>query len=252
MFDVILLTVTVVALALAGVMGLITSPVLSRERRRSDERVALLVASADREPQSDVARDIRGDANGVTAAPQSDLFAARREAGSGRLLAAVAVAAVALIAVAAIGLKSASAFRPGAAAAAATPSRPLELLVLDHTRVGGHLAIRGVVKNPAGGAPVKGMVAVVQLFDRSGSYIGVSRAPIVQPVLDPGTESRFEIPVTDEMAVGRYRLSFQVETAPVPHVDRRSDPGRGVSPAPSSRVAFDSRAGILATVSPGR
>jgi hypothetical protein len=106
--------------------------------------------------------------------------------------------------------------------AAAKVAAPLELVVLDHARAGNRLSIHGLVRNPAAGSAVRGLNAVVFLFDRDGGYISTVQAPVLERVLGPGGESRFEVPVEAGMRVARYRLTFRVDAAPVPHVDRRS------------------------------
>jgi hypothetical protein len=132
--------------------------------------------------------------------------------------------------------------RPSRAAtsspASARVASPLELVVLDHARAGSRLSIHGLVRNPPTGSAVRRLDAVVFLFDRDGRYLGTTQAPVVEPVLAPGGESSFEIPVEAGERVARYRLTFRVAAAPVPHVDRRATmPSAAPVPARAAVVA---------------
>lgn len=106
--------------------------------------------------------------------------------------------------------------------AAARVASPLELVVLDHARRGSLLSIHGLVRNPSTGSAVRQLSAVVFLFDRDGGYLGTIQAPVLERELAPGGESSFEVPVEAGERVARYRLTFRVAAAPVPHVDRRA------------------------------
>jgi hypothetical protein len=110
------------------------------------------------------------------------------------------------------------------AAPAATPAPavvPLELVALGHERDGDRLTVRGVVRNPAGGAAVGGVTAVVFLFNRDGGFLASGRMAVQSPTLPPGGETTFEVTVPGAGDVGRYRVSFRTEDRIVPHVDRR-------------------------------
>jgi len=106
--------------------------------------------------------------------------------------------------------------------AAARVASPLELVVLDHARTGSRLSIHGLVRNPSTGSAVRQLSAVVFLFDRDGGYLGTTQAPVLERELAPGGESSFEVPVEAGQRVARYRLTFRVAAAAVPHVDRRA------------------------------
>lgn len=138
--------------------------------------------------------------------------------------------------------------RPGAreatSPAAARVASPLELVALDHARRGDGLSVRGLVRNPSTGTPVRDLVAVVFLFDRSGGYIGTAQAPVLESELAPGRDTPFDVPVGAGQRVARYRLSFRVASAPVPHVDRRA-PARPAAPE-TSRVPAIQRASLAA------
>ena len=82
--------------------------------------------------------------------------------------------------------------------------------------------IRGMVRNPARGASVNGLTAVVFLFDRDGALITTARAAIDS--LAPGAESPFVVTIPHATDVGRYRVSFRTDDRIVPHIDRRDRP----------------------------
>jgi len=222
MVDSVLVTVTVISLAIASVMAVVTWRVLQQERRRSDDRIADLLTAAD------------GDDIGIDAAmepperraPMPDLFLAPEPMRSNgrRLILATGLGSAMLLVVFAIVLAMNT--KPGASAtqspAAARVTSPLELVVLDHARAGGRLSIHGLVRNPRTGSVVRNLSAVVFLFDRDGGYLSTVQAPVLDGELAPGGESAFEVPVESGQRVARYRLTFRVAAAPVPHVDRRA------------------------------
>lgn len=117
----------------------------------------------------------------------------------------------------------ASADRHATTTVAATSTPPLELVSLRHRRDGDALSITGMVRNPASGARVQHLTAVVFLFDRNGGFLASGRAAIDYTALVPGDESPFVVTVKEPGAVGRYRVSFRTDERVVPHVDRRED-----------------------------
>jgi hypothetical protein len=261
MLDVLLVTVTVVSLVLAGVMAVVSRRVIQLDRRRSDVRVASLRAAARERAMAYGAEtgllehptvcgpaDSTGaEVSGVSPA----LFAERGSSHGARVFVAVAIASVIFMAVAVASMvlstRSARADAGSSLAPAVTPAAlPLELLALDHVREGSVLAVRGRVRNPASALAMKDVVAVAYLFDRTGGRLGVSRAPVGETVLEPGAESRFEILVPDAAPVARYRVTFQVNRAAVPHMDHRTAPGTQDSPASRVAVAAQRRGGVTA------
>ena len=68
MLDALLVTVTVLSLVLAGVMGVVSWRVLLLDRRRSDVRVASLRAAM--EPQVEATLELQGDATELKTALQ--------------------------------------------------------------------------------------------------------------------------------------------------------------------------------------
>jgi len=171
----------------------------------------------------------------------ADLFTAVQPSQSGsRLAAVVAVgafvfaSAVAIVIVLSGGPGSAArtGSRPAPAnvesaatdaprAAVAPVAAPLELVALGHERDGDRLTVRGVVRNPAAGAAMERLTAVVFLFNKEGGFLASGRAPIEPPALGPGGESTFVVILPGVGAVGRYRVSFRTSDRIVPHVDRR-------------------------------
>ena len=114
----------------------------------------------------------------------------------------------------------------GDAAGAAAVDRPastapLELVSLRHERHGSSLAITGLVRNPAAGAVVDQLAAVVFLFDQQGNFVTSARADADFKKLSPSDESPFTVTLGAPTSVARYRVSFRNEAGVVPHIDRR-------------------------------
>lgn len=99
---------------------------------------------------------------------------------------------------------------------------PLELVSMRHARDGRTLTVTGLVRNPAEGAPLARVAALVFAFDRSGDFVASGRAALDLATLEPGDESPFVVTLTDLAEVGRYRVSFRTEAGPIRHVDRRA------------------------------
>jgi hypothetical protein len=99
---------------------------------------------------------------------------------------------------------------------------PLELVALGHEREARGLTVRGVIRNPAGGADVDHLIAVVLLFNGEGGYIASGRAAVGTDKLSPGGETTFVVTVAGAPDVERYRVSFRTERDVIPHVDVRS------------------------------
>jgi hypothetical protein len=100
---------------------------------------------------------------------------------------------------------------------------PLELLSLRHaSESGGEFVLTGLVQNPQSSPSLRGVVAVVYLFDREGRYFASGKATLETPVLASGAEAPFVIRIPAATGVGRYRVGFRHEDgAVVAHVDRR-------------------------------
>lgn len=106
----------------------------------------------------------------------------------------------------------------------------LELVALAHEREGDRLVVRGTVRNPAGGAELDRLAAVVFLFDRDGGFLASGRAALDSPALIPGGESPFAVIVRADGEVARYRISFRSGDRIVAHVDRRAAASEGTTP----------------------
>jgi hypothetical protein len=231
MFDFILTVVTLASLGLAGVMGIVTWRVLSRERRRFDERV---------EELSFAAADPAESVPGLFAEPSPVTSNGRRFIVAAAFGSAVLVLAFAAVMV----LNPVRAGGTAVGPAAARVAVPIELVSLDHARAGRGLSIHGRLRNPAAGASIRDLIAVVFLFNGNGEQVGTTQAAVMATVLAPGGETLFEVPVVDGQRVARYRVTFRIANTPVPHVDRRMVP-RSATQGPI-RVAAE-RSVALAT-----
>jgi len=205
----VLLIVTGVSLALAGVMSAIAWHTTRAERRRSDARVAAL-ASAIYEDSEDT--------------PVANLFSDRPSSSMGRygVAALIGAGAVALVAGLAV---SASRSPEGSRSRLQTnvpASAPLELIALEHERDGEGLVIRGLLRNPPDAAERDGLSAVVLLLARDGDVLATARAAVPAVRLAPGATTPFVVNVTGVADIDRFRLSFRTDTRVEPHVDRRT------------------------------
>ncbi len=119
-------------------------------------------------------------------------------------------------------------------AAASVAPRPLELVSLRYAGdEPGYFTVSGLVQNPIGGPQLRGVVAVVYLFDAQGQYVGNGRVALDVATLDPGLESSFILRMPVTAAVSRYRVGFRFpDGTVVAHVDKRVDSTAGQVPAP--------------------
>jgi len=102
-------------------------------------------------------------------------------------------------------------------------SEPLELVALGHARETKGLTITGTVRNPASGAKLEGLTAVVTLLDRDGALVSTKDVPLDYRAIAPGEEAPFKVTIPNAGSIVRYRVSFRAGTDVVPHVDRRVD-----------------------------
>jgi len=224
-----LLAVAIGSLVLALVMSLVAWQVAKEERSRSEARVAALAADIHASApaaaraagqRSEPARRFGVARRGPVLLSAQTPSASARPAivvGVGLLMFATAAAMLAV-------LGGSAASRPGAGDAAISPRVPLELVALGHNRDGDRLTVRGVIRNPAGGARLAGLTAVVFMFDKEGGFLGSGRGSIDAASLAPGADSTFVVSVPGASSVARYRVSFRTETGIVAHVDKRSRP----------------------------
>jgi hypothetical protein len=222
--DAILISITALSLILAIAMGVILFNLLREERRRSDARVALLLAAAGPiEPEpSPVDVDLPDNPlNGVGTG--DELFAAREDASPWprRLVIAASLAAC-------VGIAGYVVFprgsRDDARPAVAATRAPLELLTLGHSQAADALTITGLVHNPRQGSALKQVTATAFLFGEAGTFLASGRANIDFMTLGPGEDSPFVIKVPVTGVVTRYRVGFRgADGAVIAHVDRRGD-----------------------------
>ncbi len=113
----------------------------------------------------------------------------------------------------------------GTAATTNVGAAPLELLSLRHTTdSSGEFILTGLVQNPPTGVSLRGVVAVVYLFDRENKFFASGKAAIEVPILSSGSDAPFVIRVPGASGVTRYRVGFRHEDgAVVAHVDRRGE-----------------------------
>ncbi len=269
--DVALATVTVISLTMALAMGVVTWRLVREERRRSDARVATLMAELERSHRPNVGpvernvprarnvspsvrtaapsplRDRTGPAiptagpvraAGVSVTPPvrmppalSRLFATLT--GSPTLRGPFLATAAATVVVAAVSFAMLSGGTP-ADPGTGTPE-PIELLSLAHAKEGEYLAITGSLRNPSGGIERGQLSVMATVFDRDGTVVGTGQTPLPVAVLPPGSETPFSISLSDADRINRYRISFMQGQTSVPHVDRRrpSDQARSAPPPPT-------------------
>jgi len=227
-----LLLVTVISIALAAVMGIVAWRIAREEARRSEARIAALAAEihgADALPLRPVATDLELRPRPVAAA-SGEMFGGAAQAQARARWPAVLAAGIFVVATAGAlvvvlsggpAATTHASNQPVPAAAPAAAPAPLELVALGHERDGKGLIVRGVVRNPASGATVDRLTAVVFLFNREGGFLTSGRVMIEPPGLRPGGESIFVVTIPGAGDVGRYRVSFRTEDRIVPHIDRR-------------------------------
>jgi hypothetical protein len=230
--DIVMIVVTLVSLALAGVMSFVAWRVVQNDRQRSSARVAALAAEI-RSTEVDLPLS-----TGVAPSSSGMFTSVQPKAALPRLTAVIAAGAIIFVSGAsllvALGRGSRSevhAARPAEATVndvrsdatePAHQSGPLELVALGHERENDRLVVRGVVRNPVGGSPVNQVTAVVMLFNREGGYLASGRAEVQPAHLEPGGETTFLVTVPGATDVGRYRVSFRADNQVIPHVDIRS------------------------------
>lgn len=225
--DFILVVLTVLAFAAAGIFAMAAWKARAEAEQRSAARVAALASALASDPGSGI-RDQgsgttepgtleRPDPGSPSPDPQS-MFASATADGRPLTKPAIATAVAALILIA-----GGTALRNDAhPAAAPAETAALELVSMRHARQGRTLTVTGLVRNPPAGAALSGVAALVFAFDRGGEFVASGRAALELPVLQPGEEAPFAVTVTDLADVGRYRVSFRTPAGPLRHVDRRT------------------------------
>ena len=250
--ELVLGTVTLLALATAVAMGVVTWRLVREERRRSAGRLAALAAELQRRrttPRDPRSRErpsavepaatrtttavpidvtIRGPeplrATNEPGAQGVDLFGTPVDATGGwfRRLAGLGVAGIVLLGAVSAAIVTFSA-GDQEDEAAVTDQVPVELLALNHEREDGLLAISGTIRNPLDGKVATHVIVLAMAFDHDGVMVATQRAPVELETLPPGVESPFAISLPAERA-SRYRISFLIDETTVPHIDRRAAP----------------------------
>ena len=214
-----LVLVTLVSLAISGVLAIYARQLTRAERERAEANAAALadmIGPAHLEPTASI--DAPADA-GLPSA----MFAAQQPASRSPRMFLIPLIGLFVVVAA---LSTIYLWNRSAAQAATVPARsdaPLELVALRHERRGEVMVISGLVRNPHGGRTIQSLSAVAFTFDKQGTFLASGRALLDFPLLQPGDESPFTVTVPNSPAIGRYRVTFRTESGIVPHVDRRGD-----------------------------
>ena len=223
--EALLLAITIVSLLTAVGSSLLAWRLVRESRERSAARVAALAAEINAEPAQG-ARVLEGPGAlhpVVSTGDPDGMFAvAAREQRPWGPLAPVLLAGLVLLG----GIVGSAALRQSdrEAGGPTTDAEPhvLELLSLRHSIENGGLSITGLVRNPAGTAPVQQLTAAVFAFDDKGTFLTSGRAPLDFTTLADGEESPFVVTMNAVPGVARYRVSFRRNDGGlIPHVDRR-------------------------------
>lgn len=254
-----LIGITIVAVVVAIATSFIAWRAVRDERRRSDARIAALAREIHGAPADGLDLDLHGRAapqaesstaartgtelpRNATASPKPMFATTMAPARSGSrfgLAFAIGCFVAASVGAAAMVLSGSPPTAPLNAEPSSTSNRtpavapsdrdamprspvPLELVALAHEREGDTLTVRGTIRNPASGAEMNRLTAVVFLFDRNGGFLSSGRAAVESPALIPGGESTFVVTIPAAGDVARYRVSFRSGDQIVSHVDKRS------------------------------
>jgi hypothetical protein len=238
---IILLLLTLLAIAAAAVFGVAAWRARTETAQRSAARVAALASALGTDPGSGIGGEgsgigdrgsgIRGqrfDDSGLdwtpdpgSRIPVSQMFASATEDRGVLTKPAIATAIAAILLIGG-GTVLRNDGEAAGQAAAGNAHASLELVSMRHARDGRTLTVTGLVRNPAAGAPLSEVAALVFAFDRSGEFVASGRGTLELPVLQPGEEAPFTVTVSDVAEVGRYRVSFRTPAGPLRHVDRRA------------------------------
>ncbi|HXD75270.1 MAG TPA: hypothetical protein VN628_16085 [Vicinamibacterales bacterium] len=207
----ILLAITGVSLLVAGFMSAVAWRMTREERRRSDARVAQLAEALYEE-------------DGGSSVTVAQLLETARPDNRPRYLITMlaGICVVGALGGAGIFIARTRSDSPSRNARLQPSDVPLELLELDHEREGGHLIVRGVVRNPADSSERDGLSAVVVLVGHDGSVVASGRSALPNARLLPGATAPFVVTVSGAADIDRFRLSFRSDARLEPHVDRRT------------------------------
>ena len=224
-----MLTLTTISIAIAAGCAAMVWRQLNAERARSAARVQALGAAIDSavstatRPVGRMAA-VPPDASPAPAIAVASLFEpSESTVSAGRPLLKVAV--IGTMALALIVTVAMQKWTPteGGQTVTVQAEAPLELLSMRQARDGSALTVSGLVKNPAGGAPIAGLTAVVFAFDQKGTFITSGQAKVDFVSLEPGRESPFVVTIPDAAQISRYRVSFRTAAGVVRHLDLRGE-----------------------------
>ena len=240
-----LILVLMVAVIVTGVLISVVAWRYANEGRRRDvARAALLRHAATTEDWDD--RLERGESlaagePAASVAAVDTMFAAETRPPAASSQSWIAVAAVCIVlalvaaTVAARRIDAPEAAEPAATevvtgpavksdAPAAIAPTPIALKALTHARErSGDLKVTGTVQNPAGGAPLDHLMAVVDAIDGADQVVATVTAGVDAPVLLSGDTTRFVVAIPRADSVARYRVRFRLrDGAAIEHRDARA------------------------------
>jgi hypothetical protein len=244
-----MLFITLVSLAAAVAAAVLAWRVTQEAQRRSDARVAVLMAELAATPSPDAPEAIphahaeeptrESGQESHTAPPPtavaapsspvsslddtdpvvrdeevlvSSLFAQQTAPGAARLLPLWAlVLGIAVLVGGGLVAVSALSSSSGARrpAATAAASAPLELVSLEHEQEPDTVVVSGVVRNPMDGDARREISAVVFFFDTQGRALPHTGGPGELPPLAPGAEAPFIVRASMPAGASRLRVSFR-------------------------------------------
>jgi hypothetical protein len=215
-----LVLVTFVSLAIAGVLAIYVRQLTRAERERTAanaEALADMIGPA----HLDTAAEIEAPADSSASSPA--MFNATQPVVASPRMFLIPLIGLFVVIAALSGIYLWNRPSAQAVSAAVAPNPSLELLALRHQRRGEVMVISGLVRNPTGGRAMQSLSAVAFTFDKQGTFLASGRALVDFPLLQPGDESPFTVTVPNSSGIGRYRVTFRTDSGIVPHVDRRGD-----------------------------
>jgi hypothetical protein len=101
---------------------------------------------------------------------------------------------------------------------------PISLKALTHARErGGDLTVTGTVQNPAGGAALDHLMAVVDAIDAADQVVATVTSGVDAPMLMAGDTTRFVVAIPRADDVARYRVRFRLrDGSAIEHRDART------------------------------
>jgi hypothetical protein len=217
---ILLFTITLLSIALAGVASVFAWRLARDERRRSEARVQALAAEI---------RETTGDEKPAPVVVNG-LFTAEMRAEPSTSFRALSIGAVVVSATLATVLTLGSGDHSAARSAAASEAPgfaetvSLELMSLEHEVESGGLVIRGTVIERSGGPSNPPLTATIFALNRDGVVVGSGLAPLENAAMSTsgGVESSFVVRITGVGEIQRYRVSFRSGDRTISHVDRRA------------------------------